>query len=225
MRAAVGSSGTLAVDGLAVLGDSLGQLGHWDEALAPGAEAQAVATETGIAWDRHIANYHLARTLLARGDPSAATPLIEWNIAFGENAGLPMVSTWHLALLGHASLLSGRVHKAIGLLDRAITGCAGMRLKWTQTYALLVKAEASLISDRNDPLPPATEALRLSRIHGYHAFAATALRLLAVGATPADPAAAGRHLAAARKIASARAIAPELSAIAAAEARLREPTG
>ena len=34
--AAVGTSGTLAADGLAVLGDALAQLGHWDDALTHG---------------------------------------------------------------------------------------------------------------------------------------------------------------------------------------------
>ena len=78
--AAVGSSGTLAVDGLAVLGDALGQLGRWDDAMRQGMAAQAVARETGIAWDMHVANYHLARTFLARGDPETALPMITWNM-------------------------------------------------------------------------------------------------------------------------------------------------
>ena len=70
---AAGSSGTLAVDGLATLGHALGQLGRWDEALARGAEARAVAAETGSPWDMNVANYHLARDTPHQGRRGGST--------------------------------------------------------------------------------------------------------------------------------------------------------
>ncbi len=219
--AAVGSSGTLAVDGLAVLGDALGQLGLWEEALARGAEAQTVAADTGIPWDMQVANYHLARTLLARRDARSALPLITWDIDFGERCGLPMVVQWHHALLGHAYMLDGRHDEAIDLLDRAIAGCTEMQLRWTSTYGLLIKAETLHAAGRAGAAVPAAEALSLARKHGYRAFEAGARRVLALCARRLDLAASLRHLAAARAIAVARGMTPELQAIKAAHASLK----
>ena len=137
---AAGSSGTLAVDGLATLGHALGQLGRWDEALARGAEARAVAAETGSPWDMNVANYHLARTILTKGDVAAALPLIELNLELLERTGLRMALPWFHKLLGQARLLAGRHDEAIEQLDRTVAGCAELRLEWTRTCALLAKA-------------------------------------------------------------------------------------
>jgi tetratricopeptide (TPR) repeat protein len=177
---AVGSSGTLAVDGLAVFGDALGHLGCCEEALALGAEAKAVAAQTGNPWDMHVANYHLARTHLAHCDPTSALELIASNIDFGERCGLPMVVQWHYALLGQVNLQRGRYEEAIEWLDRAIIGCAPMKLRWTMSLALLAKAEALIAAGRLDMAErPAMEAFRLARRHGYKAFEAGARQALA----------------------------------------------
>ena len=63
--------------------------------------------------------------------------------------------------------------------------------------------------------------LELARARGYRAIEATALRLLAARALSDDPAAARQHLAAARTITDTLGIAPEQSALATLEARLR----
>jgi class 3 adenylate cyclase/tetratricopeptide (TPR) repeat protein len=178
--AAVGSSGTLAVDGLAVLGDALGQLGRWDDAIRQGTAAQAVARETGIPWDMHVANYHLARTFLARGDPETALPLITWNIDFAERCGLPMVLNWHYALLGHACMLRGQHEEALQWLDRSISACTAMQLVWARTFGLVIKAEALISGGQKAAAEPAAvEALRLARRHGYRAFKAGAGSIIA----------------------------------------------
>jgi tetratricopeptide (TPR) repeat protein len=194
--AAVGSSGTLAVDGLAVLGDALGQLGRWEDAISQGTAAQAVARETGIPWDMHVANYHLARTFLARGDAETALPLITWNIDFAERSGLPMVLNWHYALLGHACLLRGQCDEALQWLDRSISACAIMGLVWTRAFGLVTKAETLLSAGRPAAAEEAAaEALRLACGHGYRAFKVSAGRILANRLTsavrPADRASGG----------------------------------
>ena len=218
--AAVGSSGTLAVSALAALGHALGQLGRWDEALRRGAEARAVAAETGSAWDMHTANYHHAATLLAHGDHRSALPLIEWNVDYGQRSGLRTVPAWCLALAGHASLQAGRPEEAIAQLDRSIDACTEMHLSWTGTYALLTKAEACLAAGRADAPQVAAAAHELACAHGYRAYEATALRLLAAGLATEDPAAARRHLDAARTITATLALPLEASLIDAQEARL-----
>ena len=217
--AGVGSSGLLAVDGLAVLGDCLGQLGRREEALARGAEARAIAAEVGSTWDMNVANYHHARALLASGDAASALPLIEWNIEFGERHGLRMTLPWQQAVSGNASLLFGRPDEAIDTLERAILSAAELRLQYCGGHALVLKAEACLMAGRLEAAQVAAEALEYARIHRYRAFEATALRLLAM-ATPAGND-AGRHLAEARAIAEALGITPELDAITMLERRAR----
>ena len=217
---AVVSSGTLAVDALAVLGHALGQLGRWEEAHQRGVEARAVAAETGSAWDMHIANYHFAATLLARGDYRSALPLIEWNVEYGKRSDLRTVPAWCLSLAGHASLLAGCPDEAIDQLDRSIHGCMAMYLHWTSTYAHLIKAEACLAAGRTDASQAAATALELACAHGYRAFEATALRLLAAGLSAGDRAAALQHLAAARAIAATLALPLESCLIDAEQARL-----
>jgi class 3 adenylate cyclase/tetratricopeptide (TPR) repeat protein len=220
--AAVGTSGTLAADGLAVLGDALAQLGHWDDALTHGTAAQAVARETGIPFDMNVANYHLARTFLARGDPESALPLIAWNIEFGERCGLRMVLRWHDALLGHAYMLQGRFDEAIERLDVAIAGCTAMQLLWTSTFGLLIKAETLLAAGQKAAAEgPAAEALRLARRHGYKAFEAGARRVLASCMWESDLAAARKNLTIAQATAVSENMVAELEAIASTRLSLR----
>jgi class 3 adenylate cyclase/tetratricopeptide (TPR) repeat protein len=214
--AQLGSGGTLAVDGLSILGGCLGQVGRWDEALARAAEAQAVAGETGHPTDLVGADWHLARTLLTRGDTDRAMPLLERSIELAERFGLHMMLLWCEALLGHARCLAGRFGEGVARLDRALAGCDERRLRYILTYALLLKAEASL--GRGDGAALAVEGVELARAHGYRALEVTGLRLLAT--TAADPSAAGRHLADAQQIAAALGLAPELALIAARQTRI-----
>ena len=218
---AVGTSGTLAVDGLAVLGDAHGHLGRWDEALSRGAEAQTVAVETANPWDMHIANYDLARTLLVRGDAASALPLITANIEFkGERSGFPMVVKWHSALLGQAYLQFGQYEQAIQSLDCAIAECTEMQLVWASTLARLAKAETELAAGMTGATATAEETLRFARRHGYKAFEASACRVLALCLRTLDPSAARRYLSTARAIAVKRGMMPELNAIETAQVLL-----
>ena len=220
--AAVGSRGTLAVEGLAVLGDCLGQLGRWDEAVARGSEARAVAEETGLPWDRHVAGYHLARTLLAQGNTAAAMPLVEEGLAVGRACGLAAVTTQHRALLASANTLAGRPRAALELLEDAIAGCIAMRLQWAHCFAMLLRAEACAALGSDDA-QTAAEALELARTHGYRALEATALRLVASSLLPRDVAGARERLRSAEEIATALALAPERMAIAELTAHMGPP--
>ena len=218
----MGSRGTLAVEGLAVLGDCLGQLGRWDEAVARGSEARAVAEETGLPWDRHVAGYHLARTLLAQGNTAAAMPLVEEGLAVGRACGLAAVTTQHRALLASANTLAGRPRAALELLEDAIAGCIAMRLQWAHCFAMLLRAEACAALGSDDA-QTAAEALELARTHGYRALEATALRLVASSLLPRDVAGARERLRSAEEIATALALAPERMAIAELTAHMGPP--
>ena len=112
--AQIASSGTLAVEGLSVLGGCLGLLGRWDEALAHAAEAQAIAAGTGLPFDRVCAAWHLARTLLTRGDLDAAVPLLEQGVELGQRFGMRMMVLWNQAILGQARGAQGQLDLALG---------------------------------------------------------------------------------------------------------------
>ena len=217
---AVGSGGTLAVDGLALLGDCLGQLGRWDEAVARGGEARIVAAGSGNPWDLSVANHHLARTHLARGDADAALPLVEWSLDFARRNGLRMALPRQQALLGQVAMVAGRPAEALDLLEPAIAACGEMQLQFPCAYAQMLRAEASLAIGRGDASALAGDVLELARARGYRAIQAAALRLLGAAALADDPPSARTHLAAARELGQSLAIVPELEALAVLERQL-----
>ena len=221
--AAVGSSGLLAVELLAVLGHALGQLGRWEEALRRGAEARAVAAEAGSGWDMHVANHHLAATLLAKGDAGAALPLIEANLDYGRRSGLRTVTAVHLSLLGHADLLAGRPREALDRLGAAIRDCREMHLSWSCGHALLLRAEACLATGQPDATTAAGVAHEHATAHGYRAFEAAALRLLATSLAADDREAARQHLSAAEAITGKLDLPLEAPLLAALAGRLGAP--
>lgn len=199
--ARMASSGTLAVEGLAVLGGCLGLLGRWQEALAHGAEAQALAADTGRPLDRMSADWHLARTLLAKGAVAEAAALLEEGVELARHFGMRTMLVAHQALLGHARTAAGQPDGGVKLLDMALAGAGDLRLQYTFAHAVLMKAEACFAMGRIDEgRRLAEEGLDLAQAHGYRALEATVLRLL------------GR-LAEAREIAERLGLAPELARI------------
>jgi tetratricopeptide (TPR) repeat protein len=215
--AGVGSSGTLAVDILACLGDAHAQLGQWDAAWRRGAEARAVALESGSPWDMVVANYHQTRALLAAGDADAALPLIDQSIEYCNRAGLRFGRPWHLANLGEVHRMKGRPDEAIHLLDRAISDCAELGLKYPRGHAHLSRAEAFIDAQRADAIPVAEEALAFASSHHHQAFEVSALQLLATVSTPER---AAQCLGNARGIAEALGLSLDLANISDLQARL-----
>jgi hypothetical protein len=124
-----------------------------------------------------------------------------------------MMLLWNQAVLGQARASQGRLDEALELLDQALAGCMELRLQYTRTQAVLIKAEACLAGGRQEGPVLAAEGLELARAHGYRALEATGLRLLSAAAT--DSADAARHLAEASRIAQTLGLAPELALIAA----------
>ena len=177
--AAMGSGGTLAVEGLALLGECLGRLDRPAEALARGREARDAAAETGLPWDLHVADFHLARTLLTSGDTQGAKDLAEEGLALGQRHGWATAVALHQSLLGRAAALAGRQGTALEWLDAAAAGCSGARLQWAYAEALLARSEVQLATDRAGALAEAARALDLARTHGYRALEQSALRFVA----------------------------------------------
>lgn len=210
----VASGGTLAVDGLAILGGCLGLAGRTDEALHYGRAAEAVAAETGQPVDAVTAAYHLARTHLVAGDVEAARPLIERGLGLARRCGLRALLPWQLALDGHARTLAGQPRQGLAALDEAVAGCTAVRLQYVRVAALLHHGRASLALGLNDPAAAADEALALAQACHYRALQVDAHRLQAeVAMARGDAAAASAHLSPARAIALELGLAPELAAM------------
>jgi tetratricopeptide (TPR) repeat protein len=201
---------------LAVFGSALGALGRFDEALAVAAEAQAVAAGTGHPLDLAFADWHLALTLLGQERAEEASAVLARCIELSDRFGLPMTALSGEALQGRALCLRGRAEEALRRLEQVLAGCAQHRLGHLSTYALLAKAEACLALGRPEAAPLAAEAMEMARAHGYRAWEATALRMLAAAAQPPD---AGL-LADAEAVATALKLAPELALIALQRPRL-----
>ena len=210
----VASGGTLAVDGLSILGGCLGLAGRTDEALHHGRAAEAAARATGQPVDVVTAAYHLARTHLVAGDVEAARPLIERGLELARRCGLRALLPWQLALDGHARTLSGEPRQGLAALDEAVAGCAAVRLQYVRVAALLHRGRAALALGLNDPGAAADEALALARACHYRALQVDALRLHAeVALAQDDAAAAAAHLSPARAMALELGLAPDLAAI------------
>ncbi|MFZ1425273.1 MAG: hypothetical protein WAS21_00715, partial [Geminicoccaceae bacterium] len=210
----IASGGTLAVDGLAILGGCLGLAGRTDEALHYGRAAEAVAAETGQPVDAVTAAYHLARTHLIAGDVEAARPLIDLGVELARRCGLRALLPWHLTLDGHARTLAGEVGLGLAALDEAVAGCAAVRLQYARVAALLHRGRAGLALGSNDPAAAADEALALAQACHYRALQVDAHRLHAeVAMARGDAAAASAHLSTARIMALELGLAPDLAAI------------
>ena len=52
------------------------------------------------------------------------------------------------------------------MLNRAVAGCVEVRLQWTGTFALLLKAEACLAAGRPDASQVAAACVEQARAHG-----------------------------------------------------------
>jgi tetratricopeptide (TPR) repeat protein len=207
----VATGGTLAVDGLAILGGCLGLAGRLDEAVHYGHAAVEVAGETGNPFDLVVARYHLARSRLVHGDPIAALPLVEANIELARRCGLEMLLPWNLGLHGDALTRLDRPSEALRTLDLALAGCDAVRLQYARVCTLLYRGRACLAGGMGDPAASATEALALAEGCGYRALQVDGLRLLAEAALDAGQAGdAAEHLVRARDIAERLGLAPDL---------------
>lgn len=210
----VASGGTLAVDGLAILGSCLGLSGRFEEALRHGRAAVAVAEETGQPYDAVVAGYHLARTHLAHGDVEAARPVIDRSIDLARRCGLRMLLPWSLGLQGQAETLSGRPLQGLQALGEALEGCAAVRLQYARVAALLCQGRACLAAGVGEPSTIASAALSLAEDCHYRALQADAHRLLAeVALDCGEREKAAAHLLPARLIAEELGLDPDLAEI------------
>jgi tetratricopeptide (TPR) repeat protein len=160
----------------------LATLGEFEEAVARGTEAVALAETPGFVarpLGLIVGLMGLGATYSIRGDAARAVPLLErgWTMALERDVALGLGFT--CSALGHARALQGRHGEALALLEEAIVqwGAIG-RVANSSRFRWLL-AEVHLLGRRpDDAKKAAEEALALARRHGERGNEAEALRIL-----------------------------------------------
>ncbi len=170
----------------------LSRLGEFEEAVARGTEAVALAESPGfVAHPISLVNalWGLGGTYVVRGEVSRAIPLLERGRAISLEREVALLLGWHGATLGYAYALQGRTIQALPLIEAAIAHlqATGRITQMARQRCLL--AEAHLLGGRPDDARKAVEdALELARRYGERGNEAEALRVLgecaAAGARP-----------------------------------------
>jgi class 3 adenylate cyclase/tetratricopeptide (TPR) repeat protein len=171
----------------------LATLGEFEEAVARGTEAVALAETPGFVarpLGLVIGLMGLGATYLIRGDASRAAPLLERGRTVALERDVALGLGFHCSALGHARALQGRNSEALALIEEAIAQWAAIgRVTGSSRHRWLL-AEAHLLGNRPDDARKAVqEALELARRHGERGNEAEALRILgecAVASARAD---------------------------------------
>jgi class 3 adenylate cyclase/tetratricopeptide (TPR) repeat protein len=160
----------------------LAALGEFEEALALGTEAVALAETPGFVGrplGLIIGLMGLGVTYLMRGETGRAAPLLERGrtVALERDVALGLAFT--CSALGHARALQGRHAEALALLEEAIAQWDGIGRVTNSARHRWLLADAYLRGSRPDDARKAVEqALDLSRRHGERGNEAEALRIL-----------------------------------------------
>jgi tetratricopeptide (TPR) repeat protein len=170
----------------------LATLGEFEEAVARGTEAVALAETPGFAarpLGLIVGLRGLGMTYLLRGEAASAALLLERGrtVALERDValGLGIIGS----ALGYARALQGRDPEALALIEEAIAEWAAMGQVTNSARHRWLLAEAHLLGNRPDNARKAVEeALELARRHGERGNEAEALRVLgecaAAGARP-----------------------------------------
>jgi tetratricopeptide (TPR) repeat protein len=156
----------------------LAELGAFAEAVASGEEGVRIAKAVDQPWDLLAAYRGAGLVCLGKGDVQRAVPWLERCLQLCQDWD---IAGWFAVIasqLGYAYALSGRMDKALPLLEQAV----GQSISGRSVYharLLGYLGEAYLIDGRpEEALPLAMSALELSRDRKEQGFQAYALRLL-----------------------------------------------
>jgi tetratricopeptide (TPR) repeat protein len=191
------------------LGQALGQLGRFTEAIAVGEEAVRVAEATDRPWNSIIPLGNLGATHVARGDLELAVPLLERAIEIGRSWDLGSLYSPAPGALAYAHALSGRVDEGVAILEDARPNIASSLGPARILFAL---GQVYLLAGRLDEaLETTQETLALVRRRREPEIEARCLALLggtAARRVPADVDQAEMHYRAALELAEPRELRP-----------------
>ena len=170
----------------------LARLGEFEEAVARGTEAVALAESPGfVANPVPLINalWGLGGTYVVRGEAARAIPLLERGRAISIEREVALLLGWYGATLGYAFALQGRTAEALPLIEAAIAHLQAMGRVTQMARQQCLLAETHLLGSRpDDARKVVAEALELARRHGERGNEAEALRVLGeCAATSAQP--------------------------------------
>lgn len=116
----LGAPGTLLLRDLINLGRVLRELGRWDEAMAIGREAQAMARGSANHVDEIYAANYLGHLHRAMGNPEEALAAFELGSSIGREAHLPVRLTFNLLAQAALYMDMGRIDESLAVYDDSI---------------------------------------------------------------------------------------------------------
>jgi serine/threonine protein kinase/tetratricopeptide (TPR) repeat protein len=116
----LGAPGTLLLRDLINLGRVLRELGRWDEAIAIGEEAQAMARGSGNQVDQIYSANYLGHLYRAMGRPEDALAAFERGSAIGRAAHLPVRLTFNLLAQAALYMDLAQIDESRAMYDEAI---------------------------------------------------------------------------------------------------------
>lgn len=181
-----GTAGSLMMDSMLILGTSYAYLGEFDHAFSFLGRGVALATDG--AFDVSIAQYHLNRAHLQRGDAAVALPLARESVRYATKAGLKFTLPWHAGVLGYALSLTGNFDEAVSVLEKAMQESDATHQAAANVRACVFLAETLLPRDPQRALDVAEAGLNVARTVGHRAQEAELLRVKAAAVAGTDPA-------------------------------------
>jgi class 3 adenylate cyclase/tetratricopeptide (TPR) repeat protein len=164
---------------LAWLARCLAELGEFEEGVAAGRRAVALAEGLESPYSLTAACIGLGYICLVKGDLDAACPVLERACNVAREANLTLLRPQAIRLLGSAYLLAGRIEEGIGLVRAAAEEVESRRLLMQHAAVLALLGEACLFADRVDEASAAAQrALTLASERGQRGDAAAALHVL-----------------------------------------------
>ena len=164
---------------LAWLSRCLAELGEFEEGVAVGHRAVAIAEEFGSPYSLAAACIGIGYNLLIRGDAAAASRMLERACSIARDANLALYRPQATRLLGNAYLLAGRIDEGVGLVQTAADEVQTRRLLMQHAPVLALLGEACLLAARaNEASAAAQRALAFASERGQRGEEAVARRVL-----------------------------------------------
>jgi DNA-binding NtrC family response regulator/tetratricopeptide (TPR) repeat protein len=214
----------LSIHSRTILVWCLAELGEFDEGIARGEEAMAIAEGIEQPLSLATAAAGLGYVLMRKGDMERAIPLLERGLEATRAGNSPLWFPRIASALGYAQALSGRIADGVLHLEQAVERSAAMKVIGAHALLLASLGEGYLRAGRvEEARRIADDALALAREHRERGHEAWSLRLaaeIALAASPSDPAAAGEKAQAALALAEAHGMRPLAAQCRALLARL-----
>jgi tetratricopeptide (TPR) repeat protein len=188
LRERFGLAGLPAVISRFFLAWCLAERGEYAEGIARGEEAVRIAEGIDEPYSRIVAYQAVGFLSLRQGELHRAIATLERGRGLFRVANVPVQVPAVASLLGYAYALSGRLAKALPLLEQAVEQAASMSMLGRQSLWIAQLSEAYMRASRwEEASVLGQRALDLSRAHKEQGHQAWALRLLGEIAAQREP--------------------------------------